>query len=193
MNDIEIATKGLGSLVHAGPASAIFRAGFLDIDDRLAADEIVFAPFGHGAESDGEKERLLSTVWCGERAYWQIVEGARRTVVGSAPATGACVVVAVPAAPSVSGVNIIKAGFSTEECERINVARGDEGRSDWARAIVLDVIRSGRAVPPVCGAGSKPSYLNFRLSGPDAAALDKARGLAARAAFVRAAILAACG
>lgn len=94
--------------------------------------------------------------------------------------------------PFASGPTIVKAPFSRGELARIDAARGRTGRSDWARSRVLAVVRAGREVPALATtAGRDPAFVNFRLSGPDLAALDAARGAVSRSAYIRCALLSA--
>lgn len=96
-----------------------------------------------------------------------------------------------PASEATSGPTIVKAPFSRAELAALDVARGRTGRSDWARAQVLAAVRSGRAILGARPAGPGAAFVNFRVSGPDLAALDAARGAVSRSAYIRGVLLSA--
>lgn len=200
----------LGNLLAAGAHAAVYEGGHLQIDVQLDDDDALW-----GAEAGMEcgpqsEEQVRNTLYVSERLFHVAIRRCQKPLLpleSVAPApydVQSGPPAPVQAAPqkashdvsvpetACSGPEIVKAGFSTHERKRIEAARGETGPSDWARSVVLGAVRSGRVLAVVPGAGSKPTYINFRMSAQDVAALDVVRGHAARAAFVRAAILAAC-
>lgn len=127
----------LGHLLHVEADRAVFEHGYLEIDDRLDADDVVAVPFGHAAAADAEAKRIRETTWCGERAYWRLITHAR-----GASSTKGTLGSAGPGDPSMREVTVEPKSRSLGPLEPLSA----EGPLTSWRAIAAALGKSDSAV-----------------------------------------------